>query len=489
MKVCLMCDLHLPTAQNAIQYDVLKWAIENARQAHSDCILYAGDVTCDGNEAVYDFFLSAMKETKIPFFYIPGNSDLRSDKSRESIYQKASRCKNQMKNITVFAINDADKGVCDEQFAELDEAEDNSIVFMHHPIIDHDSQTVDRLSLWREAHPETMLFYGHLHTASMDGSSVSLQAMDPDKAIGEHPCITYYDTDTRMLEQVYYPIEIPDDLDRYWGISCYAPLEQIQFAIDHHLNSLELRPNCVRVDWNELKAAVRRWREAGGENLSIHLPDVGWVDDALSVHSDYAKLLELVKDLQAERVTQHVPMVSVKDVDRDPKILVRIGEYLSEQFNSVSHELVIGIENMHMTARDEAGENRRFGYLPEECLAFMRILKPMCRHTVGINFDIGHARNNAPYSQTYPIGAWLATVGESVVGYHIHQVLHRNGKFENHMPITDVYGPLISFSSLFHCWSTERIRKAPFVFEMRPENAYKETLETFSSWKMKLQKE
>ena len=32
MKICFMCDLHLPFRQETLQYDVLKWAIEDVKK-------------------------------------------------------------------------------------------------------------------------------------------------------------------------------------------------------------------------------------------------------------------------------------------------------------------------------------------------------------------------------------------------------------------------------------------------------------------------
>ena len=52
MKICFMCDLHLPFCQEALQYDVLKWAVEDVKKKQPDCIAFVGDVTCDGNEKV-----------------------------------------------------------------------------------------------------------------------------------------------------------------------------------------------------------------------------------------------------------------------------------------------------------------------------------------------------------------------------------------------------------------------------------------------------
>ena len=126
---------------------------------------------------------------------------------------------------------------------------------------------------------------------------------------------------------------------------------------------------------------------------------------------------------------------------------------------------------------------RIINYIPEECISFMQVLSKKCRHKVGINFDIGHAKNNELYSPKYQISTWFSMLGEYIVGYHIHQVNYEDGIFENHMPIKNIYGHLISYASFFKCWSTDRIKKAPVIFEMRPENAYEETLKTFSTYK------
>ena len=54
MKICFMCDLHLPFEKRALQCDVLKWAAEDLVKKQTDCIAFVGDATCDGYEAVYE---------------------------------------------------------------------------------------------------------------------------------------------------------------------------------------------------------------------------------------------------------------------------------------------------------------------------------------------------------------------------------------------------------------------------------------------------
>ena len=80
-----MCDLHLPVDRNALQHDILNWAIADIKKKGPDCIVCAGDVTCDGDINVYQEFILKMNAVDIPFFYIPGNSDLRNFDSANKI--------------------------------------------------------------------------------------------------------------------------------------------------------------------------------------------------------------------------------------------------------------------------------------------------------------------------------------------------------------------------------------------------------------------
>lgn len=479
MKICFMCDLHLPAAKGALQYDVLDCAIKDILEKKPDCIAVSGDITCGGNEKIYDFFIEKMRSLTLPLLYIPGGSDLLSAPTRDSIKTKASPTKNTICGTVIYALCDCEKTVSDAEISEINSADEKSVVFMHHPIEKLSDDSREKMLLWRKSHPDTALFHGYDHCFSRDENTVGLTALDPDKSVGECPCITYYDTETREIEKWHYDAPIPEDFAENFGISCYRPLEQIKFATERRLKNLELRPSCIRADFDEMKALIDEWRASGGENLSVHLPDIAHLDGKVFYDDDFLKVVDIVNRLGADRVTQHVPNVSVQAVNESPEIIDEICEALASLLAPVEKELTVGVENMHMAAHDPSDERRRFGFIPEECLLFMKKLDEKTEHNVGINFDIGHAQNNAPFNNIYPIGTWLSMVGEYTVGYHFHQVVDMGGEFENHMPITAVYDKTISYASFFKCWETGRINKVPIILEMRPNGAYEKTLETF----------
>ena len=479
MRICFFCDLHLPTVKGAPQYPALEWAISNMKESGCDLAVYAGDVTSDGNREVYFDFLSVMDGSGLDYLYIPGNSDMRDEKSREELSRTASETVNRYGDVTVYAVNDSTGYIDDETFRLLDGAGDGDIMFMHHPIGSHKGDTDERLREFVRTHPSTRVFFAHAHLFYVRDSLISLQALDPDKAIGECPCITYFDTDTGVIERVHYSCTVPKDIYDYIGISAYRPSEHIKFAASRGIRYLELRPNIASMDDGELLTLISEWRRAGGEHLSIHLPDVGYEDGEVKTALQLDRLLYLADLLSADRFTQHVPRVSVKTVTEDENCLPAIAKTLGNALDRIKGDVSVGVENMHMTAGESADESRRFGYTPPECIQFMNELAKHTRQRVGINLDVGHARNNAPFSQRYQVGAWYSEVGGYTVGYHIHQVQWGMEKFSNHTAITDVYGSLISYASFFKMWEDGKLTKAPFVFEMDAPDAYPITLETF----------
>ena len=66
--------------------------------------------------------------------FIPGNSDLRCSQSADEIAKTASPCISSINGISFFAVNDSDGTVAEDDIRDLNDEDDSSIVFMHHPI-------------------------------------------------------------------------------------------------------------------------------------------------------------------------------------------------------------------------------------------------------------------------------------------------------------------------------------------------------------------
>ena len=471
-----MCDLHLPFDKSAIQYQALGFAVDSIKKRSPDLIIFAGDAVCDGNKDNYNYFLDKFCNIDIPFLYIPGNSDLRDPNSISSVQKLASPALTAIGDTTIYALNDSDGIISEEQLHLIGNANGKSIVFMHHPFVALHPEYQKSMEAWRISHPDTLVFHAHMHVFERHGNTISLPALDPDKSIGEEPCILYFDTDSQNIEKDHFPCPIPNDFIDYLGVSCFR-LSDIETAIKHKLKYLELRPGACKFDYSKLSELIEKWNAAGGIGLSIHLPDIEMKDGEPFSTPDYDQLINIGKSLNANRFTQHVPKISVEEADE--KTLHAIADFICHKLDNFGTDLTIGIENMHMTAGEFPDSRRRYGYIPEECAHFAELLAKKIKHKVGINFDIGHARNNAPFSQKYQIATWMSMLGDQFVGYHIHQVTNNNGAFENHVAITSNYGSLISYASLFRLWQDGTVVKAPLILEMRPEGAYEVSLNTF----------
>ena len=374
MFICFMCDLHLPYNKNAVQYDVLDWACEDIKKKKADAVVFAGDFTSDGNVFATKRFVRKMQSLGIPVVMIPGNSDCRTPKNIPFIKQFASPVVNKIGEYTVIAVDDSERKVSEEAFEALENADSKTIVVMHHPYLDLSEQLVERFLAWRNAHPEVKVFYGHKHESKVTGNDISLQAADPDKAIGENPCITYYNTETDEFRKAYYFCPVPNDLYKYIGIACFNPLKDVVYATEHGIRNIELRHNALNVDRAELSALISRWRALGGTNLSLHAPDIFYSDETVSNVEAWDEFISCAAFLNCDRITMHVPNVSVDTVRKDKKAFDDITDFLAKRFVMLPEKCVVGVENMHMTSKDSSDDTRRFGYIPEECVEFMKHL-------------------------------------------------------------------------------------------------------------------
>lgn len=470
MKLCLIADLHLPYHPESVHYDVFDWALQDLQKKQADAVVFAGDFTANGHLDALRRFREKLDGFPLPVITIPGNSDFRTPETAAEVRAMASGKITEIGNFRILSLNDGEHRLSEETYALLETADENTVVCAHHPFDCFPEPHRSRLKKWRESHPDVPLFTAHLHRAGWqnDGSYL-LPAADPDKNIGTSPAIVYYDTDTKELRQTQYYCPVPYDFAEYLGLSCRRTAD-IGYAAERRLGCIELRGELLT---ESVLPLLARWRNAGGHTLSLHAPEL--LANGQFNTEGWRSFAEFAKIVSADRLTVHVPNVPAHTVTDG--FLVEIAEFLDEILSDLPDTLVLGIENMHMTAKDTP-ENHRFGYLPEECLRFLAILREHTSKKTGIHLDTGHARNNAPFSQQYTSGAWYAEVGAETVGYHIHQYApNAAGVPENHQPLGDWYGKYISYASFFRAWQNGQLAKAPVILEIRPEDGYKVTFD------------
>lgn len=467
MKIGFLCDLHLPYHPDAIQYDVLRWAMDDIRKKQAEALVVPGDFTVHGDIAPAEAFVAAVQALEIPYVLCTGNSEYRNPETKEYFRTLASPTVNEVGNgWKVLALHDGEGKLTEEDYVALESVDDHCIVALHHPFANLPMPHREKLQLWRQEHPHVPVFYGHLHYTKNDGDSHMLPAADPDKVAGEQPSITYYDTDSRTLETACYFCPIPVDLLSHIGISCYRPELDIPYATEKHISCIELRPDAMMLSPATLDSLVQSWRQSGGTCLSLHAPNL--TDTQGNIEQEqWDRFILFATRLSCDRITVHIPSISMSVLQKEPERLDKAADFAAAQFARLPKDCVIGMENMHICPGENA-ENRRYGVTPKECLAFVQMLRERCDMVIGVHLDVGHARNNMPLVETYTLAPWYVEVGAETVGYHIHQVLQDRNGLHNHNPISNFYGPMISYASFFKMWTKGRLNHAPVILEVRP---------------------
>ena len=248
-----------------------------------------------------------------------------------------------------------------------------------------------------------------------------------------------------------------------WGAD-----EALKLASEWHLPVLEIPgAELLQLDMDKLKQKVQHWREQGGKILSVHLNEIplNGDDDDLS---GVKQIIQQTSILGPDRVTQHVPLASLDCwLEKSQWIVERFAALLKPL---ADHHIVIGIENLHLQARDKSNGERRFGSLPGEWKDFTQILQKKMDLTpeqIGLHFDFGHAYANGMFSQTHPIETWLEVGGKWINGFHFHQFdcqLTAERPFpDGHHAVSGRNSGHPSAHLLFKAWENELIYAPVFL--------------------------
>lgn len=477
MKFAVLADLHLPDRDDTVKDAVLDWALEVCRREHVDWVIGAGDLTGFGTIAAAKRLIGKIHACAIPCLLTPGNAEIRSaDDAMETARILATPT-----SAAPFLLLDSSRGgLCDDARAALREIPPGSVGVTHCPPVEW--PVGDRMLLEAETAQFSLLIAGHLHLDRADGKWQLVRGLDPDKAIGGPPAVTIFTGDPvggwqrrevalEAAEPKNWTAAERNSFLENLGISGMgSSLEMLAFAADNRVPCFELRAESMRnVDPMSLYEAVERWREHGGRILSMHLPDLGWCNGAVRGAEELRNAAVAARLIGCDRLTLHVPRCSVAEY-ANQKIRQALLSATAKALTEANLTgIAVGIENLHRSSTEAADETRGFGYTIDECEAWLNLLgETIAPLEAGFHFDIGHARNNAPFSSLQPIASWLAALGTRTNGCHLHQVsLSADGKLSNHMPILELYGPLISFSSLLLAWRNGILRHVPMFLEVR----------------------
>ncbi len=495
MKIAVIADTHIPDCSDSAEEAALGWALDACRAGGADVVVFAGDLTACGLFGELDRLAGVMTRLELPSVRTPGNSDLRTPRTAEQARRRLSMPAVQhLPDATVLALDTADGAVrpCERQRFE----ESLRTCPAGRPVVMVTHWPPDELPIADRQWCASMLagsrlelvLAGHKHRdADTELAGVPIRrvrGLDPEKAIGAPPALTFFvrERDAWVRQALSWPAGDP----RTWdpseraeflgrlGISAMSrTLEDTEQAAALAAPVLELRAGAAMgVPAPDLAAAVKRWRRAGGRELSVHLPDLHWdakrgQPNGLSVMHE---AVDLSLGLGVNRVTMHVPRATAGEMLAGSSgRRAMLAAFAAALGPLAEAGVVLGVENLHRTPGEPDDDRGRFGCTPPECLSWLRDLTeclPSSTRT-GLLLDLGHARNNPPLSQKWTVGRWLAEAGPIAVGYHLHQVTARG----NHQPLYRPFGPAISLSALFWAWRARRTARAPMFLEIRDESA------------------
>jgi len=487
--ITVIADSHLPDCEGSAQEAALRWAMATCRELGVSVVAGAGDLTAGGDLPTAQRVVDIMSGASLPQVQTPGNAELRRS-------QEADRVRALFSTPATFhgdgwslimldtadqAISEEEKSLFEQRLAQADDA----VVVTHCP----PQALPPKDRVWLEglcrAGRISLILVGHKHfdgLGNLAGVSVHLvRGLDPDKAKQAPPGIAVFRRKSGSWSREDLPFPATDP--RRWPadakrefVDLLGVSTMLQTAADL-AESAEAAIPCVELradlalndDYERLDDLVRVWRDNGGTTLSLHLPNLRCDNNAQAVTGtdSFAESAQMALDLGADRVTVHVPRASVGQMSPGGKVWSAMARASVNGLRELRDAgLTIGIENLHMNRGEPADERRGFGYLPHECMAWIELLRErLDTPGIGLHLDLGHARNNAPFSSEWILGRWYAEIGAEVVGYHVHQV-NGNG---NHQPIHAPFGPLMSLASFFWAWNTGQLNHAPMFLEIRGE--------------------
>jgi sugar phosphate isomerase/epimerase len=490
-RLAVFADLHYTCGSAKLKGRVLREALDAALSLGTDGIVCAGDMIGTGTIAEASELRAIFDSQPLPVWFTPGNAELRTPSESATANAILSNRAPLPDGVILIDSSAGYPSECRMQNAECRMCSEgqpsNCQTVKPSNCAGRDVGDREKPSLLAVTHVPPgggaigLTVAGHLHIDAVreGGACRVLRGLDPDKAIGGPPSFATFVRDAdgvwhfeanheiRGIRPSEWTPAFRDAFLRDLGLSTmYDPFGGLAFATENHIQAVELRHSSWGDDARALGEAIARWRDAGGRILSMHLPSLRFANGVADNVDAIAKSCETARAIGCDRVTLHVPKMPVLAYDMGGPGFVRAA-YARALVPLEGTAIAIGIENMHMTA-GETPDNRNFGYTPGECQTLLADLRRIPSLNIGFHLDIGHARNNAPYSTLFPVGTWYEQLGTECNGMHIHQVvMDEKGQMHNHKPLLGFFDKLISLSSLILARRDGLLNPAPMFIEVR----------------------
>ncbi len=465
MKIAVFADLHLTDNFGTVKNEVLEWALTEVRRRQADMLCLIGDLTAQGTTRQADRILDRIGKLGLPWCSTPGNAELRTGVTEtEKRFDIPAP-----ETAGIVTVNTARNEPDPDELAKLAALPDGAgcLLATHNPVRNWSEAARSAVRKAEQRRAVTAVIAGHSHHDEPE----ILRGLDPDKASGGPPMFSILsrEQDGWKREDVVMPGVDPAEwkesdraeLRNMLGISTmWEPMDGLEFAIRNRIPHVELRFPLNEPE--SLAAPLARWRENGGRTLSLHLPSLTPGDDGGKLR----QAAECAVRLHCERVTLHVPKVTAAEYPAEREHL--LDRFAKDLEPVLKNDLTVGIENLHTRPDARTDDRRNYGCTIEECRTWIEQLRErFAPAKIGFHMDLGHARNNAPFSGRENLSDYYRELGQMINGWHFHQVVQGKDGFLNHQKLTGFYDKLISLGGWFMAWRSGQLAPAPVFLEVR----------------------
>ena len=488
MKVGLICDTHVGIEENSPQYAFLLKAVGQMKGDGIDTIIHLGDVIGCANKEVYKSCVSILSQFNNCHILI-GNHDVTNKSDKDEILSLAKDVLFKVDDKTFLGLHLTSNVISKGDFEKIETLKDGDVLLMHYGVHSLSDEIREKLSNILSNKSLTVICaHSHKKFDYNIGKSrvVGLRALDPDKSIGDYPCITYFDTKTNEFTEKVFKEKRENliEISKYLGFSLANNKEDLAFAMDNDIKAIELKLSSVETDFdNELEALIEKYNKKVGGYLSVHMPDIKFDGKEYQGKEAWLNVLEIVKRIKTNGITVHPPKIKKSLLLGNNGLLDEIVDFYAKAFQTLNKAVKIGFENIHMLKqeKDLPIEECGFGYTPNDLFLLRdKVNEKMGADRANIVLDVGHTKNNGNLSSIYTISRWLSEVGDKTVAYHIHQVIKTEDGLKNHNAIENWFGPLISYASFFYAFSENIIKRVPIFIEVRGKDNYVKSIEAFN---------